>query len=168
MSEQEVVGKVTHRFTELGCVAIKLQKGSIKLGDELLFVKGELPEKDGKDKESSNDPARYRRPHIVQSIQINHQDRASVEAGEECAVMIAAPGRDLPPNNASVFLLNQLQRSGSVGSCEASPYFSSGPKYVPQSGGTFFNILFMLYLNYENDNKSPSRIFGKIEKKEIS
>jgi len=121
------MGKVTHCFAPIGCVAIKVRSGSIKVGDKLLFVKGDPPE-DRDDKEFFDCPPDeagqktnwHKSCHLVESIQIDGKDMSSVEAGVECAIKITTPGQSLPPSNASVHLLKQ----GSKTTREAKPYFS--------------------------------------------
>jgi|GEM_PF-5755788 hypothetical protein len=123
MSEGEFVGKITHCFASIGCVAIRLRSGSISVGDTLLFVKGDPPEdRNDKDFFDCSPDAHEHRPnwhkscHPIQSIQIDGRDLASAGAGVECAVKIVVPGQALPPNNAVVHLVKKT--SGS------KPYFA--------------------------------------------
>lgn len=94
METKVLVGKVTHVFKPIGCVAIRLCQ-PIQTGDRLRFVKGE--------EQAMEYGGYFDSSFTVASIEIDHVRQDRVEAGRECAVKLTG-GRGLPPNNSLVFL----------------------------------------------------------------
>lgn len=98
MSRLRPVGRVTHVYKKIGCVAVKLQKQddlNIMIGEQLHFEKG--------DPEKPDVTGLHRSRHHIVNIQINHRDVELAEGGDECAVSLS--GLNLPPNNALVYLV---------------------------------------------------------------
>ena len=92
------VGKVTHVYKSIGCVAVRLQDGedfTIMTGEHILFEKG--------DPDKPDVTGMHRSDHFIKNIQIDHQNLRSAHSGEHCA--FALSGNKLPPNNANVFLV---------------------------------------------------------------
>ena len=65
------IGKVIHFYDKLGVAIIDLEKGKLKLGDEIKFKKG--------DEEFSQK---------IESIQVDHQSVDAVKAGDSFGVKV--------------------------------------------------------------------------------
>ncbi len=92
------IGKVTHVYKSIGCVAVRLQGTddfTIMTGEHILFEKG--------DPEKPDVTGLHRSQHFIRNIQINHNNLEFARKGEHCA--FALSGSKLPPNNANVFLV---------------------------------------------------------------
>ncbi|MBI4037185.1 hypothetical protein HY385_02070 [Candidatus Daviesbacteria bacterium] len=68
------MGKVTHYFDKIGVAIIDLDKGKLKVGQEIKFQHG--------DKEFSQK---------IDSIQIEHKDVEEVKAGDSFGVKVDQP-----------------------------------------------------------------------------
>ncbi len=68
------IGKVTHYFDKIGVAIIDLDKGKLKVGQEIKFQHG--------DKEFSQK---------IDSIQIEHKDVEEVKAGDSFGVKVDQP-----------------------------------------------------------------------------
>ena len=92
------IGKVTHVYRPIGCVAISLFASSdftIMAGEHLLFEKG--------DPDKPDLMGNHRSRHQILNIQIGHVDQDAAFSGDECGLELS--GRDLPPNNATAYLI---------------------------------------------------------------
>jgi len=82
--EEKLVGKVTHYFGKINVAVIKLDKGSLKVGDKV-HIKG------------AHDDFET----VVLSMQIDHKDVSSAKKGQEVAVKIEGKAHD----NDEVFVV---------------------------------------------------------------
>ena len=76
MAKDKPLGKVNHYFDKAMVAVIKLD-GSLKVGDEVKFVKGE-------DEFSQT----------IDSMQIEHESIRSAKKGQEAAVKVSQPARE--------------------------------------------------------------------------
>ena len=70
----KAVGKVVHYYDKLGVAIIDLEKGGLKVGDELKFKRGE-------DEFSQK----------IESLQVDHKDVDSVKKGDSFGVKVDKP-----------------------------------------------------------------------------
>jgi len=70
----KAIGKVVHYYDKLGVAIIDLEKGGLKVGDELKFKRGE-------DEFSQK----------IESLQVDHKDVDSVKKGDSFGVKVDKP-----------------------------------------------------------------------------
>jgi putative protease len=70
MSEEKLIGKITHYFPKVGAAVVKLE-GSLKVGDRIKLKRGE--------EEFEQE---------VQSMQIDHKDLKAAKKGEEVGLKV--------------------------------------------------------------------------------
>lgn len=68
---EKEIGKITHYFDQIGVAVVKLQKGSLKVGDSIKIVGGDVDFQ-----------------QAVESLEVDHQSVQSAKTGNELGLKV--------------------------------------------------------------------------------
>lgn len=68
---EKEIGKITHYFDQIGVAVVKLQKGSLKVGDSIKIVGGDVNFQ-----------------QAVESLEVDHQSVQSATTGDEFGLKV--------------------------------------------------------------------------------